>query len=185
MTGNGDFEMEFMRTLSIYAIPAIFLVILLAGISRGVRVYDVFIEGAKEGISTVVRIVPALVGLLVAIGVFRASGALDLLVNLFSPAASILGIPPEVLPLAFLRPVSGSASLALVSDIISASGPDSFAGRVASTMMGSTETILYTLTLYYGSVGVKNIRYTLAAALIADTASVVASVWACTLFFGR
>lgn len=177
--------MDLIKSLSIYAIPAIFIVILCTGIFRNVKVYDVFVEGAKEGISTVVRIIPPLVGLLVAVAVFRASGALDLLIYAFKPAALLLGIPPEVLPLAFLRPISGSASLALVSDIIKEYGPDSFAGRAASTMMGSTETIFYTLTVYFGSVGVKNIRYTLVAALIADGVSVIASVWACSMFFGK
>jgi spore maturation protein B len=177
--------MDIIKTLSAYAIPAIFLAILCAGMYREVKVYDVFVEGAKEGISTVVRIIPPLVGLLVAIGVFRASGALDLLVYAVKPLATLLGIPSEVLPLAFLRPISGSASLALVSDIIKTHGPDSFIGRLASTMMGSTETIFYTLAVYFGSVGVKNIRYTLAAALLADFVSVMASVWICTAVFGR
>ena len=177
--------METIKLLSVYAVPAIFLVILSIGMYQEVKVYDVFIEGAKEGIATVVRIIPSLVGLLVAIGVFRASGALDLLIYAFKPIATFFGIPSEAMPLAFLRPISGSASLALVSDIIKTHGADSFVGRVVSTMMGSTETIFYTLAVYFGSVGIKNIRYTLAAALIADAVSVVASVWVCTLFFGR
>ncbi|MCX7842967.1 MAG: spore maturation protein [Clostridia bacterium] len=176
--------MEVLKLLSAYAIPAVFLVILSAGIINDVKVYDVFVEGAKEGISTVARIIPSLVGLLVAVGVFRASGALDLIIYAVRPAAELLGIPSEALPLAFLRPISGSASLALVSDIIKTYGPDSFTGRLASTMMGSTETIFYTLAVYFGAVGIKNIRYTLAAALIADCAGVLASVWICTALFG-
>ncbi len=177
--------MELFKSISVYAIPAIFLIILIAGIYKNVKVYDVFVEGAKEGISTVIRILPSLVGLLVAVAVFRASGALDLIVYALKPLASLLSIPSDVVPLAILRPVSGSASLALVSDIIKTNGPDSFVGRLASVMMGSTETIFYTLAVYFGSVGIKNIRYTLVAALIADLTSVIASVWACTLFFGR
>ncbi len=177
--------MHIIGVLSAYAIPAIFLVILSFGMWREVKVYDVFVEGAKEGITTVLRIIPSLVGLLVAVGVFRASGALDLLIYAVSPATNAVGIPAEALPLAFLRPISGSASLALVSDIIKNYGPDSFIGRVVSTMMGSTETIFYTLAVYFGAVGIKNIRYTLAAALLADAASVVASVWICGLVFGR
>jgi len=177
--------MDIIRSLSVYAIPAVFLIILSIGVYKEVKVYDIFVEGAKEGITTVVRIIPSLVGLLVAIGVFRASGALDLLIYAAKPLASLLGIPSEALPLAFLRPISGSASLALVSDIIKTYGPDSFIGRLVSTMMGSTETIFYTLAVYFGSVGVKNIRYTLAAALLADLVSVMASVWICTLVFGR
>ena len=176
--------MEFIKTASVYAIPAMFVIILLAGIMNNVKVYDAFIDGAKDGITTVVKITPSLVGLLVAIGVFRASGALDLLVFALNPVTSFLGIPSQVLPLALLRPISGSASLALVSDIMKEYGPDSLIGRMASTMMGSTETIFYTITVYFGAVGIKNIRYTLAAALLADLASVIASVWICTFIFG-
>jgi spore maturation protein B len=177
--------MEALKLVSVYAVPFIFLVILGTGVYKKVKVYEVFVEGAKEGITTVVRIIPSLVGLLVAIGVFRASGAMDFIVFLAKPLAVIFSIPPEVLPLAFLRPISGSASLALVSDIFNTHGPDSSIGRVASVMMGSTETILYTLAIYFGSVGIKNIRYTLAAALIADAVSVIASNWICTIVFGR
>ncbi len=177
--------MDIIKLLSAYAIPVMFLAILSIGAYREVKVYDVFIEGAKEGISTVLRILPSLVGLLVAVGVFKASGALDLLIYALRPITSLFGIPPQTVPLAILRPISGSASLALVADIIKANGPDSFVGRVASTMMGSTETIFYTLAVYFGAVGVKNIRYTLVAALIADFVSVVASVWICTLVFGK
>lgn len=174
-----------LTQISIYALPAIILAILGTGLMRNVRVYDAFAEGAGEGIEAMIKILPSLVGIMTAVGVFRASGALDLVVWLLKPAASLLGIPAEAMPLALLRPVSGSASLALVSDIVRQYGPDSYIGRVASTMMGSTETIFYTLAVYYGSAGIKNIRYTLAAALIADTVSVVASAWICALVFGR
>jgi spore maturation protein B len=177
--------MGIIGMISDYAIATIFLVILSTGVLKEIKVYDAFIEGAKEGVTTVVKIIPPLVGLLVAVAVFRASGALDLLIHAFSPIASIFGIPSEALPLAFLRPISGSASLALVSDIMKTHGPDSFIGRVVSTMMGSTETIFYTLAVYFGSVGIKNIRFTIAAALIADAVSVLASVWICSIMFGR
>ncbi len=177
--------MEKLGAISGYAIPVIFLLILVFGLYKEVKVYDIFIEGAKEGISTVIRIIPTLVGLMVAVGVFKASGALELLVQVFMPLASVLGIPPETMPLALMRPVSGSASLAMVAEIIQTYGPDTFIGRTASTMMGSTETIFYTLAVYFGSVGIKNIRYTLAAALLADLVSVTASAWACTMIFGR
>lgn len=178
-------EANFFGAMSQYAIPVLFLLILGFGLIREVKVYDVFVEGAKEGIATIIRIIPTLVGLIVAVGVFRASGALDFLVYLTSPIAGLLGIPPEAMPLALLRPVSGSASLALVAETIRLYGPDSFVGRVVSTMMGSTETIFYTLAVYFGSVGIRNIRYTLIAALIADAVSVTAASWACTLIFGR
>lgn len=175
--------MEIIGIVSALAIPAVFFLILSTGIYRGIKVYDVFVEGAKEGMATVARIIPSLVGLLVAVGVFRASGALDLIIYAVKPLAQALGIPSEVMPLAFLRPISGSASLALVSDIMEVYGPDSFIGRVASTMMGSTETTFYTLAVYFGSVGIKNIRFTLAAALIADAVGIMASVWVCSYFF--
>jgi len=177
--------MGIVKFLSAYAVPAMFLIILCTGLYKNVKIYDTFVEGAKEGITTVVRIIPALVGLLVAVGVFRASGALDLLIFAVKPIATLLGIPTEAMPLVLMRPISGSASLAIVSDILKVHGPDSFVGRVVSTMMGSTETIFYTLAVYFGSVGVKNIRYTLIAALIADTVSILVSVWICTLVFGR
>lgn len=175
--------MNILKILSIYAIPAMFFIILSLGMYKEVRVFDVFVDGAKEGITTIIRIIPSLVGLLVAIGIFRASGALDLLIYVIKPIAIVLNIPSEVLPLAFLRPISGSASLALVSDILNTYGADSFIGRLSSTMMGSTETIFYTLAVYFGAVGIKNIRYTLAAALIADIVSVISSVWICEILF--
>jgi spore maturation protein B len=177
--------MEVFKIISQYAVPVLFLLILGIGLIREVKVYDAFVEGAREGITTIVRIIPTLVGLIVAVGVFRASGALDFLVYLASPLARLLGIPPEAMPLALLRPVSGSASLALLAETMRIYGPDSFIGRVVSTMMGSTETIFYTLAVYFGSVGIKNIRYTLIAALIADAVSVTAASWACALIFGR
>lgn len=172
-------------SISLYAVPVIFLLILVAGLFKEINVFDTFIEGAKDGINTIVRILPSLVGLLTAVGVLRASGALDFLVAVMKPLVSFLGIPAEAMPLALLRPVSGSASLALVAELVRVYGPDSYVGRVVSTMMGSTETIFYTLAVYYGSVGIKNIRYTLVAALIADGVSVTASAWVCAVIFGR
>lgn len=176
--------MGIIRQISDYAIPAIFIIIISAAILRKVKAYDLFIEGAKDGIETVIKIMPSLVGLLVAVGVFKASGALDLLIILLRPLINLLGMPPEVAPLALLRPISGSASFAFVTEIIKAFGPDTYEGRVAATMMGSTETIFYTLAVYYGSVGIKNIRYTLIAAIMADIISVIASLWACRFIFG-
>lgn len=169
--------------VSLYVIPVLFLIILGTALFKDIKAYDAFIEGAREGIGTIVKIIPSLVGMITAIGVFRSSGALDIVMAALAPLAQLLGIPGEVMPLVLLRPVSGSASLALVSDIIGTYGPDSFIGRVASTMMGSTETIFYTITIYYGSIGIKNIRYTLAAALVADGVSVMASAFVCAYVF--
>lgn len=176
--------MEVIRRVSDYAIPAIFIVILVTAILKKVKAYDLFIEGAKEGIETIIRILPSLVGLLVAVGVFKASGALDILIFILRPIIDVLGMPPAVAPLALLRPISGSASFAFVTEIIKTFGPDTYEGRVAAIMMGSTETIFYTLAVYYGAVGIKNIRYTLVAALMADAISVIASLWACRFIFG-
>ncbi|HHW32243.1 MAG TPA: spore maturation protein [Clostridiaceae bacterium] len=177
--------MDFLKEISKYAIAVIFTIILFSGLYNGVRVYDVFVEGAKEGANTIFRIVPSLVGLFVAIEVFKASGALDLIIHAVAPLTSLVGIPREVLPLVLLRPISGSASLAVVAGIIENYGPDSLIGRITSVMMGSTETIFYTLAIYFGSVGIKKIRYTLAVALIADAVSILLSVWICTLVFGN
>jgi spore maturation protein B len=171
--------------ISVYVLPLAVLAILGVGLARKVRIFEAFTEGAAEGISTVTRILPSLVGILTAIGVFRASGALDALVGLLAPAFRSLGIPAEAIPLVLMRPVSGSASLAIVADMLREYGPDSYVGRVACTMLGSTETVFYTLAVYYGSVGIRNIRYTLAAALIADVAGAVASALICALVFGR
>jgi len=169
--------MAFLGYLSSAAIPIIIFAVILAGLLNRCGVYEVFSEGAKEGISTAVRIIPPLVGLMVAIGVFRSSGFLDLVIRLIKPVTSVLGIPPEVMPLALMRPISGSASLAIVADMVNKYGPDSLISRTACTIMGSTETIFYTLAIYFGSVGIKNIRYTLYAALIADFVSLLVSVW--------
>lgn len=176
--------MGIIRYLSDLAIPLIFVIILAAALLKKIKAYDLFVEGAKEGIETIIRIMPSLVGLLVAVGVFKASGAMDVLIYILRPVIDLLGMPPQVAPLALLRPISGSASFAFVTEIIKAFGPDSYEGRVAAVMMGSTETIFYTLAVYYGAVGIKNIRYTLVAAIMADIISVIASLWACRLIFG-
>lgn len=174
-----------MDGVSKYAIPVIFLLILSMGLGKEVKVYDAFLEGAKEGFTTVIRIIPALIGLMVAIGVFRASGALDTLVFILKPIGQLIGLPKEAIPLAVLRPISGSASLALVSDILNKNGPDSFVGRLVSVMMGSTETIIYTMTVYFGAVGISKTRHTLPAALLAELCSIISAVFVCSLFFGR
>lgn len=175
---------EFISVISSWAIPAIILVILIYGIVKDVKVYEAFIEGAKEGIMTAVKVIPYLMAMIIAITMFKESGAMNLLIFALTPIAKLIGIPSEVLPLAVMRPLSGSASLGMVADIIKNYGADSSVGRIASTMMGSTETIFYTLAVYFGAVGIRNSRYTLKAALIADIVGVIASVWICTLVFG-
>ena len=166
-----------MKTISAMAIPVILLVILAAALFKNIPVYDTFLGGAK--------IIVPLVGLLSAVSMFRASGALELICHGLSPLTKILGFPPEALPLAVLRPVSGSASLAVLRDILNNHGADSFAGRVASVISGSTETTLYTLTVYYGAVGIKNARHTLKSALLADFTGFAIAAVAVGLFFSR
>lgn len=168
--------MSILNFISVSAIPAVIMIIIAIGIINRVDVFDSFTEGAKEGIATTVRIIPPLVGLMVAVGVFRASGALDILIKVAAPFFNYVGIPSEILTLAFIRPISGSAALAVVADIMKNFGPDSFIGLVACTIMGSTETIFYTLTVYFGSVGIKQIKFTLYAALIADIVGVIVAV---------
>lgn len=164
-------------------IPIIFVIILVIAQINHVDIFNEFILGAKNGLKTVYDIFPSLLGLIVAIGIFRESGALELVVVFLEPIANILKIPKEILPLAILRPISGSASLAMVSDIIKTYGVDSFIGKLAAVMMGSTETILYTLSIYLGSVGIKKIRYTLIVSLIVEIIGLLVAVKCCTIYF--
>lgn len=172
-----------MKTISLFVIPLICIIIISYGFIKRVNIFEAFLEGAAEGVATVIRILPALVGLVAAIAMFRTSGALNFIIELLSPITRILGVPDEVMPLALLRPVSGSGALALVSDILSRFGADSEAGRIASVMMGSTETTFYTLCVYFGSVKITDSRYTVFAALCADIAGFLTSCWVCRFFF--
>lgn len=165
-----------MTYLSAFALPVLIGAFLALGFAKKVNVYDCFVEGAKDGLQSLVGIVPPLVGLMVAIHMFRASGALELLANFLSPLLHTIHLPAEVLPLALLRPISGSASTAIVTDIFQTLGPDSPAGTIASVMMGSTETTFYTVAVYFGAVGVKNTRHTIAAALTADLTGMLLAV---------
>jgi spore maturation protein B len=169
--------------MSACAIPAVILVAVGSASLRKVDVFDAFVGGAKTGIETTVRIIPPIIGLMAAIAAFRASGLMELAIAALKPAAALIGMPPEALPLAILRPISGNASLAAVSDIINKYGPDSPAALIACTIMGSTETTFYTIAVYFGAVGIKKIRYTLAAALVADAACILASVFICRLLY--
>ena len=175
--------MNTVTTIFSITIPVFILVIITYGIVKKVNVYESFITGAKQGISTAFRILPYVVGMVFAIGVFKASGAFEYISYALAPVLNVCNIPAGILPLALMRPFSGSASLGILAGILQEFGPDSFTGRVASTLMGSTETLFYTAALYFGSVGIKNTRHTISAALIAETAGIAASVLLCTLFF--
>lgn len=181
---KGDSMVKVLNLISISIIPAIITIILVHGYIKGINLYDVFVDGAKEGFKTAVKIMPYLIAIFVAIGIFKKSGAMELLVSIFSPVTELAGVPKEVVPLIIMRPISGSGSLAVVQDIITTYGADSFIGRVASTMMGSAETIFYTMAVYFGAVGIKNSRHTLTAAMISHVAAVLASVFVCRLVFG-
>jgi spore maturation protein B len=167
---------DFLRILSTLAVPLVILTIVTVGAFRRVKVYEEFVEGAKEGFTTAVRIIPYLVAMLVAIGMFRASGAMDILTNAIAPITSAIGIPSEVFPLAVIRNLSGSGSLGLMTDLVKTHGPDSFLGRLSAVMMGSHETTFYVLAVYFGSVGVKKARHAPLSGIFADIISVIVSV---------
>ncbi|GGA22819.1 spore maturation protein [Paenibacillus physcomitrellae] len=151
---------------------------------RKIPVYESFVDGAKDGFSTAIGIIPHLVGMMVAISVFRASGAMDFLIGLAAPLVQWLHIPPEVLPLGILRPLTGTGSLAFTTDLIKTYGPDSMIGRIASTIQGSTDTTLYVLTVYFGAVGIRNGRYALKVGLFSDLVGFAAAIFICLLLFG-
>ncbi len=176
--------LQFLDILSRWAIPAVVCFIPLYGFLRGVKVYEAFVEGAEEGLELAVKIVPFMVAILVAMGVFRASGAMDLVVVILKPLLTFFGVPGEILPLAIIRPLSGGGALGITAELIRTFGPDSFIGRLASTMQGSTDTTFYVLTLYFGSVGIKNPRHALSVGLIGDFTGFIASLVIVRLVFG-
>jgi spore maturation protein B len=172
-----------LDAISLWAIPVLLVVIPLVGLLRKVKVYDVFIEGAKEGFDVAVKIIPFLVGILVAIGMFRASGAMDLLMAAIRPLATSTGFPAELVPLAILRSLTGSGSLAFTTDLIKTYGPDSVIGRMAATLYGSSETTFYVLAVYFGAIGVRRTRHAVPAALIGDIVAAIAAVVICAWMF--
>lgn len=163
------------------AIPVIMAIILIYGFKEKVKVFDSFLDGAKEGIETVVKIFPTLLGIFVAIGVLRSSGLIDGIVNLITPLTNLLEIPSSIIPLTLLRPISGSASMAVAVDIMQNYGVDTLTGLITSTIMGSTETTFYTIAIYTSAVGIKKTRGILAAALAADIAGMVVSTIICRI----
>lgn len=172
-----------LETISLWAIPVLLVLIPLAGLIRNVKVYDVFIDGAKEGFDVGVKIIPFLVGILVAIGMFRGSGAMDLVTSALRPLANATGFPAELVPLAILRSLTGSGSLAFTTDLVKTYGADSFIARTAATMYGSTETTFYVLAVYFGAVGVRRTRHAVPAALVGDVVAAIAAVAVCAWMF--
>jgi len=165
-------------------IPVLLSAVAVYGIGKQVNVYSALTRGAEDGLTVLLHILPALVGLMTAVSMFRASGALDWFSGLCAPLLNLLGLPPETTPMMLIRPVSGSGALAVASDLIVTHGPDSYIGRVAAVMLGSTETTFYTIAVYFGSAGIVRTRHTIPAALAADLIGFLASALAVRLFFG-
>ena len=197
LTGTGSFLAEtlkfikpeyfkrFIEIISIVAIPALIVLFIGYGAIKKVRVYEQFVEGAKEGFNIAVRIIPYLVAMLMAIGIFRAGGAMDWLTYILKPITDFIGMPAEALPMALMRPLSGSGSLGIMTEIMKVHGPDSFIGIMVSTFYGSTETTFYVLAVYFGAINIKNIRHALPAGLIADVAGILGAVFIMRLLFGH
>jgi len=178
------FPIALVDAISFLSIPAVLTFFPLYAIFRGVKVYEEFVEGAKEGVQVAIRIVPYLVAILVAVGMFRASGGIEILTRQLAGVFAFLHFPPELLPLALIRPLSGSGATGIFTEIVQAHGPDSLISRMAGTFMGSSETTFYVLAVYFGSVAVTRTRHALAAGLFADVVGVIAAVAICNLVFG-
>jgi spore maturation protein B len=172
------------EVVSAWAVPVLLAGVPLLALARGVKVYPAFVEGAKEGFQTAVRIIPPLVAIFVALGMLRASGAMDALTGALAPAIAAIGVPASVVPMILVRPLSGGGALGVVGDVLRSEGPDSYAGRLVSVMAGSTETTFYVLAVYMGAVGVTRYRHALPAGLLADLAGMAAAVAVVRLVFG-
>lgn len=174
---------EIIQFLSKIAIPLMIVGIISYGVSKNIKVYDSFTEGAKDGLTTAIRIIPFFVAMLVAIGVFRASGAMEYLIKGLTPITSLLNIPGEVVPMIFMRPLSGSGAQGIVSEMAIIHGPESILTRTVAVMMGSSETTIYILAVYFGSVSIKKQRHALASGLIADLVGVISAIYITKIFF--
>jgi len=172
-----------MQHFTSLIIPLLILFIVSHGLYKKVAVYEEFVEGAKEGFGTAVKIIPYLVAILFAIAMFRASGAMETLINSIAPVFTLIGIPPETLPMAIIRPMTGSGSVGILAELIQTHGEDSMIVKIAATMFGSTETTLYVLAVYFGSIGIKKTSYALQAGLIADATGFFAAVAVCYWYF--
>ena len=175
--------MSFINYISSVAVPLTILLIIVYGLLEKNRVFDTFLNGAKEGIEIVFRIFPTLLGLFLAINALRSSGIIELLTNFLLPILNIFKIPAQILPLALLRPISGSASMAVATDIMTNFGVDSNIGLIASVIMGSTETTFYTIAVYTSCIGIKKTRFVLVSALIADLIGILTSIVICNCWF--
>lgn len=173
--------MQFVNYVSSLAMPSIILIIVVYGIVEKIKIFDVFLEGAKDGIEIVISIFPTLIGLFVAIGALRSSGILDFIISIVSPILNKISFPTEIMPLALIRPISGSSAIAVATDIMKNYGVDSKFGLMSAVIMGSTETTFYTIAVYTASVGIKKTRFVLVASLIADFVGIFVSVLVCNV----
>lgn len=173
--------MQLINYISNLAMPSIILIIVMYGLIQKNKVFDDFLEGAKEGLEIVVSILPTLVGLFLAISALRSSGILDIIIRFITPILNVIKFPSEIMPLAMIRPISGSGSIAVATDIMKNYGVDSVIGVMASTIMGSTETTLYTIAIYTSCVKIKKTRFVLLAALVADIVGIIVSVVICRI----
>ena len=157
-------------------IPIIFILIMIYGMIKDRKVYEWFIEGAKSGLTVCLNIFPYLLAMIIAVKIFKEAGFIDLMNRILSPVGNIIGLPEEVFPLILIKPLSGSGAVGVFTEILREYGPDSFVGLVASVIMGTTETIFYTITIYFGAINIKKIRHTLWTALMADLIAIISSV---------
>lgn len=169
--------------ISNWAIPAILFLVPVIAYFRQVKVYEAFVEGASEGFETAIRIMPFLVAMMVAINIFRASGAMNVCVESIMPILQLCGVPSELVPLAIMRPLSGTGSLGLTTELLNTHGPDSMIGRIASTVLGSTDTTFYILTVYFGAVGITKPRYSVFVGLLGDMIGFFGSIYICQQLF--
>ena len=172
-----------MNNISSYILPCLIIIILAAGVLKKVSVYEEFVDGAKDGFKVAISIIPYLVAIIVAISMFKTSGGIDIISNLFGGLLAKLHVPADIIPIMITRSLSGSATLGLFSDIASNYGPNAYITKLAAIMVGSSETTFYVLAVYFGSVGIKKIRYALLTGIIADITGIVLAIWAAKVFF--
>lgn len=176
--------MDLITAVSTWIIPSFILLVLLIATKKHLPTYELFVEGGKEGIEMAFSLLPFLLGMIVSIAILRSSGALDAFISLITPLLIFIGIPPEIVPLALMRPISGTAALGMTAELTQTYGPDSFIGRLAATMQGSTDTTLYILTIYFGAVGITKMRYALKVGLLADFIGIASAIIIVKLVFG-
>ncbi len=175
---------ELVTVISRWAIPFLIVITLVFGHVKKVDVFDTFVEGAKDGFDTSIKLIPFLVAMMSALAIFRASGAMEFILSFLEPVLVNFNIPSEIIPMAFMRPISGSSTFAMMTEILHTHGPDSFLGRIASTMQGSTDTTFYVLTVYFGAVGIRQSRHALAIGLIGDFVGFISALVICSIVFG-